>query len=248
MARARHAIAPGDARLRRALLLIAAALPLGPVTAAAQAPAAARGLPLRNLLVELRQGDESGFEAGAAGLRSGAVSVGPDGQVVARAGVTLESRSGEGARQTVQQLRVVNGGQGSVRIGASVPMQWLQWVWTPNGPAVIAGSQLVETGRGFVVQPRWPGGDAPVSVEVRSEASQMASGGIPSRYQFDGRPQPEGTVSRVDVLTTVQVPLGQWVTIASSGEQARSRERGIAATGELAGERRVVVQLRVSLF
>lgn len=230
---------------RRRALLFAASVAL-PVRAFAQAPPAARGLPLRNLLVELRQGDESGFEAGDAGLRSGAVTVGPDGRVSARAGVTLESRSGGSTRDTVQQLRVINGGQGSVRIGASVPMQWLQWVWTPNGPAVIGGSQLVETGRGFVVQPRWPGGDAPVTVEVRSEASQMASGGMPSRYQFDGRPQPEGTVTRADVLTTLQLPLGQWVTIASSGEQAQARERGVASTRESGSERRVVVQMRVT--
>ncbi|WP_295641409.1 hypothetical protein [uncultured Methylibium sp.] len=229
---------------RRRALLFAASIALS-TRGFAQAPAA-RGLPLRNLLVELRQGDESSFDASAAGLRSAAVTVGPDGQVSARAGVTLESRSGGSTLGSAQQLRVINGGQGSIRIGASVPMQWLQWVWTPQGPAVIAGSQLVETGRGFVVQPRWPGGDAPVTVEVRSEASQMASGGIPSRYQFDGRPQPEGSVSRADVLTTLQIPLGQWVTIASSGEQAQARERGVASTRESASERRVVVQMRVT--
>lgn len=229
---------------RRALLWVAST---GVALPSLAQTSAARGLPLRNLLIELRQGDESSFEASGAGLRGGAVTVGPGGQVSARAGVTLESRSGGSTLGSAQQLRVINGGQGSVRIGASVPMQWLQWVWTPQGPAVIAGSQLVETGRGFVVQPRWPGGDAPVTVEVRSEASQMASGGMPSRYQFDGRPQPEGTVSRADVLTTLQLPLGQWVTIASSGEQAQARERGVVSTREVASERRVVVQMRVTL-
>ena len=53
-------------------------------------------------------------------------------------------------------------------------------------------------------------------------------------------------MSRADVLTTLQLPLGQWVTIASSGEHAQARERGVASTRESSSDRRVVVQMRVT--
>ena len=222
-----------------ALALGAAAWPLAAQTAAR--------LPLRNLLIEVRQGDEASLSESGGGLRSGAVTVGPNGEVLARAGVNVEARSAESARQTTQQVRVLNGGQASVRIGVAGPMQWWQWVLTPQGPAVIAGSQLVETGHGFVVQPRWPGGDAPVTVEVRSEASTLASGGLPSRYSPDGLPLPERSVERSGALTTVQLPLGEWITVASSGEALQRSKRGVLSTRDVARERRVVVQMRVTL-
>ncbi len=226
---------------RRPLILTALALLLP----AASANAAER-LPLRNLLVEVRQGDESQLRTHGGGIEQGAVVIGPNGEASVRGGVTFEARGRSDARSTSQQVSVLNGGRAAVRIGASVPMQWLQWAWTPQGPVVIAETGFVETGRGFVVQPRWPGGDAPVAVEVSTEASDRSSSGLPSRYAPDGQPLPEGSLQQAGVLTTVQLPMGEWVTVARSGDMQGTRERGVLSSRDAQRQQGFVLQMRVT--
>lgn len=221
---------------RRAALALLAAGAFGGARAAER-------LPLRNLLVEWRQGEAAQFETRRAD--GGALIVARDGTVSARAGVSVEARAGESSRDTVQQVRVLNGGRAAVRIGAQLPMHWIGWVATSDGPVAVLGSALVDTDRGFVVQPRWPGGAAPVTVEVLTAASAL-SGGAPSRYAPDGQPLPEGSVDQSGVLTTLQLPLGEWVTVASSGEARRIGERGGWSSQDAAVDRRQVVQLRVT--
>lgn len=196
----------------------------------------ARGLPMRNLLVELRQGDEQQLASREAGVRAGNVTIGSDG---ARVGLQagFEARSRDASGDVVQRLLVLNGGQGRIAIGSGAPMlQWLQLVWTPAGPAVIGAREWVEALRAMQVRPRWPGGDAPVEVELRAEANRPAAGGLST----------EG-IDTASVLTTVQVPLGEWVTVASAGDRQSQRERGALATGTASREQHYVVQLRVRL-
>jgi hypothetical protein len=76
------------------------------------------------------------------------------------------------------------------------------------------------------VQPRWPGGAAPVTVEVSAE------GGAGSE--------------RSQVLTTVQLPLGEWVTIASSANSASERRGGAWSTHQVERSGSLVVQMRVT--
>ncbi len=217
-----------------------------PTWVAAQPRAA--GLPLRNLLVELRQGEATRFEADEAGVGSGSFVVGADGRASARVGVTLEARGRDATADAVLRVQVINGGRAALRVGASVPLQWLEWVATPAGPIAIVGSQRVETGRGFVVRPRWPGGDAPVTVELHSESATLATGGLPSRHAPDGQPLPDGAVDRSGLLTTLQLPLGQWVTVASSGsDERRPPQRDALSVRSLAREQREIVQLRITL-
>ena len=206
---------------------------------------AAERLPMRNLLIEVRQGEASRLEAEGAGLSEGAVVVGTEG-ASARAGVSFEARSRDAARDTVQQVRVLNGGRAALRIGSSVPVQWLQWALTPQGPTVVGGTQWIDGGRGFTVQPRWPGGDAPVTLEVSTEASGPlpSAGGPPSAHA--GAPQAPGPVGQATMLTTVQLMLGEWVTVASSGEETRSSERGVISTRSRSSGQRQVVQMRVT--
>lgn len=230
---------------RRPLILAAVALPslALPFLARAQAPAR---LPLRNLLVELRHGEASQLRSSGGGVESGAVVVGPNGEVRARGGVTVEARGRDDARGSTQQVTVLNGGQASLRVGLAVPMQWLQWGWTPDGPVLVGGGQYVETGSGFVVQPRWTGGDEPVTVELRTEGSARASAGVPSRYAPDGQPLPDGAVRQAGVLTTVQVRLGEWITVASSGDTQALRKRGLLSTRDIEREQRLLLQMRVT--
>lgn len=224
-------------RRRTALALLAAA--------AVGGARAAERLPLRNLLVEWRQGEATQFET--QGADGGAVVVARDGTVSARAGVSVEARAGDLSRDMVQQVRVLNGGRAALRIGAQLPMHWVGWVAGADGPVAVLGSALVDTGRGFVVQPRWPGGAAPVTVEVLTASSTLAGGGVPSRYAPDGQPLPQGATESSGVQTTLQLPLGAWVTIASSGEARQAGARGGWSSRDAAVDRRQVLQMRVTV-
>jgi hypothetical protein len=217
---------------RRPVLLALATAGLSPAVRA-QVP---RSLPMRNLLVELRQGDEQQLASREAGVRGGSVTIDSSGAQVGLQG-GFEARSRDASGDVVQRLLVLNGGQGRVAIGSGAPMlQWLQVVWTPSGPAVIGAREWVEALRAMQVRPRWPGGDAPVEVELRAEANRRGAGGTPT----------EG-IDTASVLTTVQVPLGKWVTVASSGDREAQSERAVIGSREMSREQRYIVQLRVSL-
>lgn len=218
----------GGRALRRALLAAAGML----CVASAAAQSQATKLPLRNLLVELRQGDAASLDVSAAGVQQGAVVVGSDGRASGRAGVGAEARSRSASGQSVQQVTVLNGGRAALRMGTSQPVHWVQIGWTPQGPAVVGiGSVWVDTGRGVVVQPRWPGGDAPVTVEVEADSSTPTAAG--------------GTAGS-RTLTTLALPLGDWVTVAETSDAGMRSERGTLSTRELAASRRLLVQMRVS--
>ena len=53
--------------------------------------------------------------------------------------------------------------------------------------------------------------------------------------------------ARAQLLTTVQLPLGEWVTIASSDESASSRRSGTFGSSDADRSRRQVVQMRVTV-
>ena len=229
---ARQQVSMGTAGVaaRRGVLVAAMALAWAPSAGFGQSRPAS--LPMRNLLVEVRQAEASSLDASAAGVERGAVVIGSDGRVSGRATLGVEARSGSAGAQVSQQLTVLNGGRASLRMGTAQPVQWLQVALTPQGPAVVGlGSSFVDTGRGVLVQPRWPGGNAPVTVEVEVESS------APTR---------EGGTAGTRSLTTLALPLGEWVTVAETGESGTRRESGTLSTRDVAAGRRLVVQMRVS--
>ncbi len=203
---------------------------------AAVAQTAGAGLPMRNLLVELRQTDEASASGQAAGVSGGAVVIGSDGQVSGNVGIGAQARSRDATRDSVQQLRVLNGGQGSMHLGRSTPLQFLHVVWTPHGAQVMPATHWTDTGRGFAVRPRWPGGSAPVTVELSAESGALgaSTGGAGA------------TAHRQTLLTTVQLPLGEWVTIASTDTSASDRRSGTFGSNDAERRRRQVVQMRVT--
>jgi hypothetical protein len=209
--------------------------------ASAAAIAQDRKLPQRNLLVEVRQGDEAALTVSGGGVGSGEVVIGSAGQVSGRAGVQVESNSRASTLGTTQQVRVLNGGRASVRLAQALPLQWWEVIVTPRGPQVVSQTTWAEAARGFVVLPRWPGGDAPVTVEIQAESGHVSP---PGALQPLG--QPPAAVDTARTLTTVQLPPHGWVTVASSGEADGERSRGVLSSRDAQRSRRWVVQLRVS--
>ena len=191
------------------------------------------GLPMRNLLIELRQTDEMSGSGQSTGVSGGTVAVGTDGQISGNVGIGAQARSRNVSRDAVQQLRVLNGGQGSISLARSMPLQFLHVVWSPQGARVMPATLWTDTGRGFAVRPRWPGGQAPVTVELTAESGSLGAGG-------------PGALSQT-LLTTVQLPLGEWVTIANTDSSASDRRSGVLGTGDAERIRRQVMQMRVSV-
>lgn len=220
----------------------------------AQAQELGREPAARNLLIELRQVDDRTSDAGGLGVDRGSVVVHSDGRVTGglRGGVQL--RSTRGSTSAVQQVRVMSGASASIRIGQSTPLQlWQAWL-TPQGVQAAPTTVFVDAGQGFAVRPSWPGGSAPVTLQVMSESSQLAQPGMASRWEravaesraARGEALPQGSVESARVLTTLAVPLGQWVTLAESGMSSVREERGLLSTGQAETGRGMRVEVRVT--
>lgn len=149
-------------------------------------------------------------------------------QVQDTTGLTVSTQSRE-PMLAPQQIRVRNGAKGSLRLEQSLPMQWVQAA-SARGTVVNAVTWM-DAGQGLIVQPRWPGAKQPVTVEI-----EVASAAVGDRT---GSELP--TQSRSQLATTVRAPLGQWVTIATTGSSAQPGVYSSAAVSES----RQLIQLRV---
>jgi hypothetical protein len=211
--------------LRRVALCVAAVALLVPLAVQA-AP------PQRNLSVEMRVSDD---QADAQRDAQGSVSIGSrGGRVDAGGAVVVRSGSSRQATDAMQRVLVLNGGRATLRLAQGLQVDDTEVWWTPWGPGAAVRSQWVELVNGMEVSPRWPGGDAPVLLEI---AAQSAGRATPQ----SGQPLPPQS----SVFTTVQVPLGEWVEVARvQGRQSTLSGSGFAAA---TASRQRSLQVRVSL-
>ncbi len=179
-------------------------------------------LPKRDMTVELRQVEE-GRDDGA--MRLGTT---PDVPLMAP-----------------QKIQVRNGEKGSLRLNQAVPMQWVQSASSQSssissggtsvsssGGGVSQSVQWFDVGQSITVTPRWPGGNKDATVEVDVQQADMAV-----QHNAD---MPRQT--RNQLSTTVTTPLGQWVTIAATGN-APARQGSFSSEGS--AEARRLLQVRV---
>lgn len=176
-------------------------------------------VPKRDLTVELRQVAE------------------------ASAGLTVSTQPGQ-PLLTSQRVRVRNGEKASLRVEQAMPMQWVRSVEAQSAslsaPGVSASNRSggvtnavtwMDAGQSITVKPRWPGGKQPVTVEV-----EVRSASVDERVGADLPKQ-----SRTETVTTISAPLGQWITIASSGSGVPSGSYSSEAGTEAAR----LLQIRV---
>ena len=181
-------------------------------------------LPQRDLIIALRQVEE-GVGAGY--------------------GVSTEPQK---ALMTPQQVQVRNGEKAQLRLGQSMPIQWVQSVSSQSASVTASAASAtasssnrgggvknaitwMDSGQSITLRPRWPGGKQQVTVEVEV---QTASVGERTSAELP-------TQSRSHVATTVSAALGQWVTIAATGASAQSGVYG----SEGSNDARRLLQLRV---
>lgn len=256
---------------RRGIKRVAAATCALCTTLALSTAWSAEGLPPRNLVVSWRvvgagQGVAAPGQADAVVRGAGGYTVGtgtPGGEVMAVGAARAQT---DGEAQTAQQVVVLNGGRARVHVGRTQPYTVWQWAWSglagqpvqgalagvgaasavQPGAQVWAQAAYLDLGQGMAVRPRWPGGAAPVHVELEVR-SRQASGTEPGRYGMiepDGQP---GQVRQSEVATTLSVPLGQWAVVARSGTRGQRSEPGAVSTRELDAQHGEQLELRVSL-
>ncbi len=193
--------------------------------------------PARNLEIELRWVESSVSGAALAGVRDGAVVIGTAGSVSPKPLITLSTRRPDEADAPAQRIIVMNGKSASISMSEQTPVQWVDYgVQLPAGQTTstanarvtaVPRTRMVERTRGFVVTPQWPGGKQPVQVELKAT-------------------RPQGDEGQTLVFSTVQVPLGDWITVARSGS-LHPPQPGVVSSSDAEGQVSRELQLRVSL-
>lgn len=221
---------------------VAAACLAAGLVVSGPAPAQSSRLPQRNLLVEVRQGDQGSLGVQGGGISSSTVVIRSDGRISGGATGGYSVRTTTRSSNLGQQVRVINGGRASIRLGQSAPLQlWNAYV-TPQGVEAAPTTVFLEAGQGFSVQPSWPGGNAPALVEISTENGRVRDPGL----MIGGDPANGAAVESANVLTTLRVPLGEWVTIASSGVDTTRRDRGTLSTRDVDSTGQMLVQMRIT--
>lgn len=244
---------------------------IGATTCApSSAIAGPRDLPARNLLVEWRIGGQGSSQARQGGVQTGRVIIDSRRGVIGQAGVTYGTTQIESSGHSVQQVTVLNGGRARLFFGSTQPVTTWQWAWAPGqgggggwssyGPLegqpgqqpdqgrsgnpinIVPQTVWIDLGQGLVVTPRWPGGRAPVTVELEARSSEPAqAGGV-----YSGQLDPDGQVRRTEVSSTISVPLGEWTVVARNGGQSSRTQSGTLSTRSLDESRSEQLEIRVT--
>ncbi len=228
--------------MRMAVTFAAVGLVMG--MAISPAPAQSQSLPRQNLWIELRWVEQNLSGAAVAGAGDGSVVVSTGGSVSSRGGVTISTQTRSQRQQSPPRLMVLNGQPASITLGEVMPIQWVDigLERRPNEDRlqVTPRQGVVERSRSVSVKPQWPGGQQPVTVEVRTQ--DLASP-LPPGASLD----PAQRADTSAVLSTVQVSMGQWVTIARTGTVETSASRGTFSTRDAEVQRLRELQLRVDV-
>jgi len=107
---------------------------------------------------------------------------------------------------------------------------------------IVPQTTWIDLGQGLIVTPRWPGGRAPVTVELEARSSEPAQPGGAHGGQLD----PDGQVRRTEVSSTVSVPLGEWTVVARNGGQSSNTQSGTLSTRSLDESRSEQLEIRVT--
>lgn len=177
-------------------------------------------LPQRNLTVEWRV---SGHRVSTA--------VGP------RSVGTLDT---DEQRDTVQQVQVLNGGRAKLFVGHTQSYTVWQWAWTGGAAGAaqaVPQTTTVELGQGLTIRPRWAGGHAPVVVELEAQSRQP---------QITQSTEPDGQSRRMEVGSTLSVPIGQWAVVARSGVRVQRQQRAGLSTRDLDDNQQEQLEIRIS--
>jgi hypothetical protein len=169
-------------------------------------------------------------------------------QEAPRADMTVSTRSTAVERPWLQQLQVLNGEWGSIRIGHSMPVQWARAVAGPMPTPAKAGSAAggqraavvneitwLQAGQALAARVRWPGGNQLAVLDIQAHLDQVDD--------RKGNDMPATRQSQV--ATTMSVPLEHWVTVAGSQVAGRADVRATLSSASLHDPARQLFQVLV---
>lgn len=194
-------------------------------------------LPVRNMTVELRVISTSEAETPQRLITSSN----------AEAGYVVRTPEHTESGLQVQKLFVMNGEKANMRLGLKVPVQWAksaaQQASAPSGTSgeVLTGASVqtetswMDSGQGMSVTVRWPGGKQPAVVEVEIDTTTLQAElgqALPGQM-------------RKQIATSIVTPLGEWATIAVTGQRQTPEQTGVYVTRTLESTPGKYVQVRV---
>lgn len=141
----------------------------------------------------------------------------------------------------VQKVFVMNGERAQVKLGRSMPLQWVQSAKVGQTAAgtpvrgVDTATQWMESGQALSVLVRWPGGKKLAVVELEVDTTALTT--------QPGHNLPHQARSRV--TSTVTLPLGEWSTVAVTGRREAVAQPGVYSTRPLEAQAARLVQIRV---
>lgn len=227
----------------------------------AVAPLAGAAPPAVNLTVEWRTVSTASDERRESGVRSGGWQVDTRSGVSGQASVTWGRQARQADQQFDGQVTVLNGGRASLSLRRTAAITHWRWLASVD-PAAAAASgasaasgrsglppgvqltwvpdtQWIDRGQGLSVRPRWPGGGAPVELELDADVEPA---GLPgTAYDPDGQ-----VVARsARVRTALSVPLDTWTPIARNANPTREQHRGSWSSGDSRSDEAFELQIRV---
>jgi hypothetical protein len=194
--------------------------------------ASSSALPLRNLLIEVRQVQSGTSQQNGLGAQ-GNIRLESDGQLALQGQVLARQQQTQQSAKAVQQVLVLNGRPADIVLRNSVPFRLLQ-SFARNGRVVVTqGLVFLQSGTGFAATPRWDGADL---VELTLSAQQA----INQTDRLQG-------VAQSNVSSSLVLPLGEWTTVAQSDSAGDSAMQGTGGNVSASDQRSTEIQVRISL-
>ncbi len=176
-------------------------------------------LPLKNLLIEVRQTQQEDAQSQGINVRGG--------MPLQSSKRTLDARS-------TQQSLVLNGRPVRLMVGSSTPWALYQ-SFLRNGVVVVLPSTVwVQSGTGFMATPRWTG-DGFVELALQAQSDMGQNGALPGQSRQQS--------SAAQVL----VPLNEWTTVARSDTGQESQQSGIGQMRNSQTQGSTHLQVRISV-
>jgi type II secretory pathway component GspD/PulD (secretin) len=184
-------------------------------------------LPVRRLMISLRQDGETSEDGQGAGL-NGRVRI-VDGKVGASGTARVYSSDRRQRSDINQRVQTVEGGRASIMVGQSVLLPFRQIVLTPAGAVVADTLVQRDVASGFVAVPQLSGDN--VTIEIS-----------PVNDSFGRTP---GSVNTQRLVTTVSGRLGEWMQLGGSTDETSERESGVTRYGTRSASRQRRLLLKV---
>jgi hypothetical protein len=130
------------------------------------------------------------------------------------------------SKQNAQQIQVLDGAQGFVQAGLSLPVSSPTVAAGPGGAVVAGNVRFRDLNTGFYVTPRLTGDKVTVDISARRETTAGVGTG-------------PGSAETQGIVTTVSGRLGEWIRIGGSGLAPTGKSVDGAQTwGTASGERK----------